>query len=208
MKRLAHSLILASVLAVVLQGTALAGVQISWSDAGGAKSVPLDLVPIAVGDPLYAGFDFAWFGILDVEMDSAPIDFTASGDYIGDFDEIWYQVILYQNVTNLTECSWSEFNLDLDGAYFGPVDGAVNNWSVVQTDFKVHYYADPGPLVDPGEVFRDGITIFDPDNWMDPDPDADFVLTKYPECVPEPGSMAALFGGLVGLAAFVKRRKA
>lgn len=207
MKRLARSLIVASVLAVVLQGTALAGVQISWTDAGGGKLVPLQLVPIAVGDPLYAGFDFAWFGTLDVELDSGPIDFTASGDYTGEFDEIWYQVILYQNVTNLTECSWSEFNLDLDGAYFGQVDGAVNNWSVVQTDFNVFYYADPGPFVDPGEVFHDGITIFDIDNWT-PDPVADFVISKNPTCIPEPGSMAALLGGMVGLIPFIKRRRA
>ena len=204
MKTMGCSLILVGVMVVVLSGTVLADVQISWSDAGGAKSVPLQMVNVT-GGPLYAGFEWAWIGTLDVQMDSAPIDFTASGDYIGEYNEPWFQVILYQNVTNLTECSWSEFNLDLDGAFFGQVDGAVNNWNVDQSQFNILYYADPeSELVDPGDIFHDGITVFDPQG----SPTADFVITKYPTCIPEPGTLAVLLGGMVGLVPFIKRRRA
>ena len=196
MKRLAHSLMVIVLLAAAVQVSAnMVGPRVSWTDAGGAKVEYLQMISIAEGDPLYAGFEYAWFGTLNVEMDTAPIDFVCTGDYTGEFNEVWYQVILYQDVTNLTNCSWSEFNLDLDGAYFGGVDGAVNNWGLTLTDYNILYYADPDPFVNPGEVFRDGITVFDLDQFP-ADPTADFVITKYPTCIPEPGTCVVLMGGL------------
>ncbi|OFX13917.1 MAG: hypothetical protein A2Z18_06990 [Armatimonadetes bacterium RBG_16_58_9] len=204
MRKLAGGLLVVGALVAVLQVSAFGAVQIAWTDAGGNKVVQLQLVPIAVADPLYAGFDYAWFGTLDVEMATAPIDFVGTGNFIGQFNEPWFQVILYQDVHNLTDCTWSEFNLDLVGAFFGAVDGAVNNWSVNQTSFNILYYADPGPFVSPGGVFHDGITVFDPQS----SPTASFVITKYPTCIPEPGGCAVLMGGLAGLITFIRRRKA
>ena len=92
--------------------------------------------------------------------------------------------------------------MDIVGASFGQVDYKVNNWNVLQTAPNIRYYADPtSELVDPGDTFQDGITVFDPVG----SPTADFVITKYPTCVPEPGACAVLMGGLAGFVTLIRR---
>jgi len=211
-KSLIRSIIVAAALVVAMQACAWSAVRISWTDSEGAKVVDLALVPATPNDPFYVGMDAVWFGTLDMVMDTlGPIELTASGSYDGVYPggyyDTWFQVVLEQNITNNTGQSWVGFDLGVNGAYFG-WPHKTNNWNVVQNDTLVGftYNGGGGPAVEPGGVFQDGISIFDPDGL--PDPTADFTLLKWATPIPEASGLAVLLGGMGGLLTFVRRRRA
>lgn len=212
MNKLMRSAVLAAVLIVALQACVSAGVRVSWTDSQGAKYVDLVLVPATPSDPYYVGMEAVWFGTLNIVMDTlGPIVLTASGSYDGVYPggyyDVWYQVVLEQNVTNNTGQSWIGFDLGINGAYFG-WPHKTNNWSVVQNDTSIsfNYNGGGGPPVAPGGLFVDGISIFDPDGY--PDPTAEFTLLKWARPVPEVSSLVVLLGGAGGVLSLVRRRRA
>lgn len=190
---------------------------ISWADANGSHEEPLNWEQNPdYGHPLGVDPEFVWYGELDITMETTdPIVFTASGNFKAAYGEIWRHVRVLQNVTNDTACSWSEFHLEALPSPDSPADfykvwSPPTGWdAALNFEFCDFDATAPQYYINPGEVFVDGVVI---EVWGDIDEgtgEGSFTITKQPTCViPEAGSLAALLGGVAGLAVFFKRRRA
>jgi len=134
MRQLARLSITLLLLCVVAQGVAWSGVTLTWADARGSHSLPLEVWfnPDYTGDPISVEKPFMWRGILNddtnpaydpatdfrvVINDFSQITFTCSGNFIGTSPTsetaIWQEVYLYQYVENETSSAWTGFDLGL-----------------------------------------------------------------------------------------------
>ena len=210
LRKTVYAALAAALLLTACQGLAWSAVTVTWTDASGPRSQDLMWVNILPSDPLYAGEPYAWFGLLDIYMDHwSMMDFTFTGDYTGDDQTSYPLVLLQQRVHNQTQNNWTDFHIRVyqsDGAEFGYVQGRVNAWDVLMLSMQEYKFqmSDGGGPVYPGQIFEDGIYIYDDFE----DSTADFTLTKWYTPIPEAGSAAVLLSGLVGMAAYLKRRKA
>lgn len=69
------------------------------------------------------------------------------------------------------------------------------------------YSTAPAYNIPVGNVYTDGVVFWV--NTIDANGDGDFVINKWPSFpVPEPSSMLAVLGGMTGLWACIRRRKA
>lgn len=121
-------------LGALAQGGAWSAPVLTWIDARGFHSLPLELWynPDYTGDPLSVEKQFMWRGILNDDADPAynpstdfmvvindfsQIVFTCSGNFIGTSPTsetaVWQEVYLYQHVDNETSSAWTGFNLAL-----------------------------------------------------------------------------------------------
>ena len=120
------------------------------------------------------------------------------------------QVRILQNVTNNMPYAWSDFHLESpdSGAEFYKVYSVPVGWDVtLDLDTCDFVATEPQYYVNPDEVFVDGV-VFRVNNIDSGTGEGDFTITKEPTyIIPEPASLAALLGGLTGLAVFFKRRK-
>ncbi|MFQ3549679.1 MAG: PEP-CTERM sorting domain-containing protein [Armatimonadota bacterium] len=204
---------------ILISTTALANPVVTWTDATGTHQVNLTAMPIDPGDPYYVFQAYGWFGDLYITIDDnvQQVEISASGSY-NYFGEVCYSVHLNQYVLNNSSYIWHTFRLDLDGIPSGAgnqsfyyVRNANNGtWDVdMDEDYVVFSTDDTQHYISPGQTFVDKISLLDPDNLWNPDPNADFKITKTfeGELVPEPATLAALSAGLTALAGFALRKR-
>ncbi len=197
-------------LLVLAQGLAWSAVSVSWVDATGPRSADLMWVPIDPGDPYYIFSPYAWFCDLTIYMNTMqPIAFSFTGDYTGEDMVAYPYVLMHENVHNWTTVNWTDFHIETspmvpeDWDEFGWASGGTTAWDLDQQLEYVYYtMAEGGQPVRPGEIFYDGVFIFD-----DFDEVADLNIIKYPTPIPEVGSAVVLLSGLAGMLGYIKRRK-
>jgi hypothetical protein len=108
-------------------------------------------------------------------------------------------------VLNTGTESWMDFHIRISGDAFPfkKWNGLPAGWNVSQTLDGYDYWTDnPAYAILPGQSFIDGIQLFVLDNGGT----ASFTITKWPT-VPEPGTFAAMAGGLLGLFGAVRTRR-
>lgn len=205
--------VLAAALLVLSASVAWSAVTISWVDALGSHTQNLQNVanpqydpsnPMTLEDP------YVWFGALNIEMSQAPIQFNVTGNFIGEWGELWAQVRIEQHVKNLTPYPWDKFWIEIveeDGEVYTKAM-LEQNWSLTTNLLYAEFTSDGAQYdIQPGEVFDDTMHF-----WaMVPNPmtgDGTLTFTKRPGYViPEVGSLAVLLTGSAGLFAQIIRKR-
>lgn len=195
---------------VLSQGLAWSAVTVTWTDAAGPQSVDLIPVNINPADPYYIFTDQAWYCHLFIHMNTmSPITFSFTGDYTQEDMVAYPYILMHETVYNETTVNWTDFHIEtspmdpMDWDEFGWASGLTTPWDIDQ-QLEYVYFTMPvdGQPVRPGEIFYDGVFIFD-----DFDEVADLTIVKYPTPIPEVGSAVVLLSGLAGMLGYIKRRK-
>lgn len=211
MKNLGRLLIAAALVMLAASG-AWTAVTISWTDALGTHNQSLQNIdnPMYVpSDPLNIEDPYVWFGVCNVAMSQPPIQFNVTGNFIGEWGELWSQVRIEEHVSNLTQQPWDEFVIDIVNE-----DGEVYTKAMIEQGWNFsndllwakftaggsQYY------IQPNGVFDDTLHFY----AMIPDPgagDGTLTFTKTPSLVPEAGGIAVLLSGGLGLFSHLIRKR-
>lgn len=213
MKKMGRVVVIAAALVMLSASWAWSAVTISWVDALGSHTQSLQNVAnpqYDPSDPLILEEPYVWFAALDIQMDQAPIQFNVSGNFIGEWGELWAQVRIEQHVTNLTPYTWDKFFIsivDEDGEVYTKAM-LEQNWNFVSDLFYVEFTSSGVEYnIEPGDVFDDTMHF-----WaMVPNPligDGTLTFTKQPGYViPEVGGLAVLLTGGAGVLSHIIRKR-
>jgi hypothetical protein len=214
MKILGHVLLGVSLI-LLAAGGAQCELDISWSDATGAHTVHLantvanpDYKPPS--DPQFSPLEeeYIWSAVLDVSMSTFPIQFNVTGNWVGDWGEIWDQFRADAHITNLTPYTWSDFHVDIvggDGEIYKKT-GFPSGWGLVQEPFNTTFIASaPAYYKLPGQVLDEGLVYWSNVDWDTGD--GTLTFSKRPSYVPEVGGLAVLLSGGTGLFGYWVRKR-
>jgi len=195
---------------LLIGGAAVVGAD-AWIQFDGGPQTTLQLTNNPDYVPGSQEGRYVWYGEFNLAADYPQVlhGIGGGGSFVDQFGDP-IMVRIKQTIVNTGQEPWIDFHIRVSGGGFPYKvwNDLPPGWSVSQSLDSYDYWADPGPPIMPGGSFVDGVVIY---VVPDQNGDGSFELTKWPT-VPEPGTLAAIAGGLsavgAGFRVSKRRRKA